>query len=174
MMKKITFISLATSLGAAVIFITLHSSPTSELVFIKTDQQDSSHLNSLSAEHLNTQDERDNLVREFGFDPEIVAEQENANREANTISAQAFAPRTVEEMFPAINNLINSDISDTYNEASRAAIIAKFMQDIDPKIDEINQSLQAMNKISFPEKETYIKIATQRIEHLETLKASIQ
>jgi len=69
--------------------------------------------------------------------------------------------------------LINSELPDDYDEASRAAFIEQFMQDVDPKIEEIQQSLQAMEYIDFPEKGKYQQIAKQRIEQLEYLKANI-
>jgi len=84
-----------------------------------------------------------------------------------------FTPRKVEEIFPAITTLINSELPDDYDEASRAAFIEQFMQDVDPKIEEIRQSLQAMEYIDFPEKEKYQQIAKQRIQALEELKASL-
>lgn len=59
-------------------------------------------------------------------------------------------------------------------QKQESVIVTKLLQDIDPKIDEINQSLKAMEKIDFPEKGTYITIAKQRIEYLEALKTSIQ
>jgi len=84
-----------------------------------------------------------------------------------------FTPRKVEEIFPAITTLINSELPDDYDEASRAAFIEQFMQDVDPKIEEIQQSLQAMEYIDFPEKGKYQQIAKQRIQALEELKASL-
>jgi hypothetical protein len=90
-----------------------------------------------------------------------------------TNQAHDFTPRKVEEIFPAITTLMSSDLPDDYDEASRAAFIEQFMQNVDPKIEEIYQSLQAMEQIDFPEKETYKKVAKERIEQLEYLKANI-
>ncbi len=92
---------------------------------------------------------------------------------ATTNQTHDFTPRKVEEIFPAITTLINSELPDDYDEASRAAFIEQFMQNVDPKIEEIYQSLQAMEQIDFPEKETYKKVAKERIEQLEYLKANI-
>ena len=57
--------------------------------------------------------------------------------------------------------------------ALRAEHIETLRLSIDPQIDEIHQSLQRMETISFPQKEKYQKIAHMRLLELEELKASI-
>lgn len=100
---------------------------------------------------------------------EIHANPTNSNKKVHD-----FTPRKVEEIFPAITTLMSSDLPADYDEASRAAFIEQFMQDVDPKIEEIYQSLQAMEQIDFPEKDRYQKIAAMRIQALEELKARLQ
>jgi hypothetical protein len=105
---------------------------------------------------------------------EILATKIHANPTNSNKKVHDFTPMKVEETFPAITTLMSSDLSADYDEASRAAFIEQFMQDVDPKIEEIYQSLQAMEKIDFPEKEKYKKIAAMRIQDLEELKARLQ
>jgi len=100
---------------------------------------------------------------------EIHANSTNSNKKVHD-----FTPRKVEKIFPAISTLMSSDLPADYDEASRAAFIEQFMQDVDPKIEEIYQSLQAMEEIDFPEKDRYQKIAAMRIQALEELKARLQ
>lgn len=105
---------------------------------------------------------------------EIHATEIHANPTNSNKKVHDFTPRKVEKIFPAISTLMSSDLPADYEEASRAAFIEKFMQDVDPKIEEIYQTLQAMEQIDFPEKGRYQKIAAMRIQALEELKARLQ
>ncbi|MEH6448302.1 MAG: hypothetical protein V7765_06490 [Oleispira sp.] len=155
-------IALASLFAGAIALININPFTEQDLVFREAGVQPSSSLQASNTQVLSTQVL--NTQTSYTLD---------SSRQANSVHTNKghdFTTREVEEIFPAITLLMNSDLPDDLNESSRAAFIEKFKQDVDPKIYEIYQSLQAMEKIDFPEKERYKKIATQRIQQLEHLK----
>ncbi len=97
-----------------------------------------------------------------------VAAQDRAH-----ISELENQSNTTEISISTISTLLKNEKLDGYSDESRAELIEDLRQKIDPKLAEIQQSLKVMETIDFPEKEKYQKIAQQRIQALEELKASI-
>lgn len=89
------------------------------------------------------------------------------------ISELESQSQATDDSISTINTLLNTGKLDGYSDESRAELIENLLQKIDPKLAEIHQSLKVMDTIDFPEKERYQKIAQQRIQALEELKASI-
>jgi len=81
--------------------------------------------------------------------------------------------QATEDSISTISTLLKNEKLDGYSDESRAELIEKLQQKIDPKLAEIHQSLQNMEAMNFPEKERYKKVAQLRILELEELKAGI-
>lgn len=108
-------------------------------------------------------------VEAFGHDPDSVAKQEALNQQA---SQEFTQPQTPEQWFPAIASLLNDKELTAEEAQQRQQDLSRFVQSVDPSIEEIEASLKSMEKMLLSEakQQAYTAMGREKIDALRYLK----
>ena len=107
-------------------------------------------------------------VRAFGFDPDLVAQQEKANSQPTNSSEE----ENIINMISSVSKLINSQTHESFDEKQRITVLKDFIAAVDPAINELQKSMESVDRqnISSLDKDAYIANANHRITALSDLR----